>query len=207
MILAGALALPFIRNEILRIEVVKGSIGLMKISQACHSLSSGDNPRRINAATIHDYAVAIAQYGDLNDPEPWLIKSDERVEEKLASGIKFPSVVADKPNKEGDKWSVNPDFKAWPISLAVANNTPPNAKETAPIAWTRGLKTDGTWHSEHSVFGHKYGIILFKSGQVRTFKGDELAENGGALINYKTGQPTKNILEAIHPEANVLETK
>ena len=51
--------------------------------------------------------------------------------------------------------------------------------------------------------------MMFKNGHVRTFKGEELAENGGALITYgSTGNaPTKSITQAIHKNANVLESK
>jgi hypothetical protein len=210
LILVGvvvAAIIPTIRRSTHRDIVPAASGGLSKIATSYISMASVERPRRINVATIHDYALAIARYGDLNNPEPWLIKSDPRVEKQFNSTNKFPVLVTEKSASAGGDWKVTSEFAAYKISLAVANNTPLDAKDTTPILWTRGLKTDGTWDEKNSVFGKSHGIIMFRNGTVRTYSSEELSEGAGALINYKTGKPTKNILEAIHPEANVLESK
>ncbi len=196
----------------LNAKVAGAAGGLRKISTAYLAMISGDRPRIINENTVHDAARHIAQYGDYNEADGWLIKSDPLVEEKLSGG-KFPTQVADKPTvaSHDGKWLVNKDFKAYPVSFAVANNTPANAPLTTPIMWTRGLKTDGTWtpsnKAKPSPFGSDYGLIMFRDGTVRQCKEDALAEDGGTLQDYKNPQNrTANILKAIHPDANVLES-
>ncbi len=209
-ILAVAL-LPAIQSAVLKAKVAGAAGGLRKISTAYLAMTTGDRPRIINENTVHDAARHIAQYGDYNEADGWLIKSDPLVEEKLAGG-KFPTQVADKPTgSTGGKWTVNADFKSYPVSFAIANKTPSNAASTAPIMWTRGLKAEGAWtpsnEAKPSPFGSDYGLIMFKDGAVRQFKDEALAEDGGALQDYKNpANRTANINQAIHSGANVLES-
>ncbi len=92
---------------------------------------------------------------------------------------------------------------------------------TTPIAWTRGLREDGTW-DDRGTFGTSGGYIVFMGGNVMRVSSDQsseahqrilpggnvmpvsdLASEGGRL-RRPDGTPTANILEALPPGSRVV---
>ncbi len=203
--------LPYASGQLKTAKIAGATGGLRKISAAYLVTTMGDDARAVKVGTVHEFARDLAQYGGLNDPDAWLIQADPLVEARHLAKAPFPTRVADEPAAKNAPWTVNPDFQSSPVSFAVASNTPLKAADTAPVIWTRGLKPDGTWTDENdpkpSPFGSPFGLIMFRDGKVEVFKDNELAANGGALVDYKTRQPTADISKAIHPQANVLESK
>jgi len=97
--------------------------------------------------------------------------------------------------------TINPDFQDAPVAWAVAL-LPNSRKQTAdtPIAWTRGLRTDGTWRDD-SPFGGDGGCVFFCGGDTQIFRG----KIGGKLFKWGTKEPTSNIIEALPPGTRVSE--
>ena len=59
---------------------------------------------------------------------------------------------------------INPEFANATLSVELAANIPLNAPATTtPIAWTRGLRDDGTWAPD-SPFGGVGGYIVYMDG-------------------------------------------
>jgi hypothetical protein len=93
-------------------------------------------------------------------------------------------------------------FPGSPFSLTLVAGIPSDAKvENVPLAWTRGLQTNGRWVFD-SPFSGEGGHVLFLDGRVEYFLE---AIDEGALVDYKTGKPTMDITKAIPPTARVLE--
>jgi hypothetical protein len=122
-------------------------------------------------ATIQSVAAMLARSGGLNDTGIWMARSDER------SGA---------PAEDAASW----DYVTG-LSVVMSANT--------PLAWTRGLRTDGTWDPATGVYGGDGGHIAFLGGHVVFFQ--DLAMAG---LTTPDGRPTTNILEALPPGTRVV---
>lgn len=164
----------------------------------------GTRARAINASTIYDWARILAQHSNFNNAEMWFVTEDPLVEVQES----LPLVVATPPSSGTGDWNVHPDFQGFPLSFAVANRLSTQAPSSTPIAWSRGLTTNGTWAPADApnpgVYGSDGGHIAFLNGSVEFFS--DLNADGGQLIDYDSKQPTGNILDALSPTANILES-
>ena len=165
--------------------------------------TEGTRARSINASSIYDWARVLAQYGDFNQAENYIISEDPLVEFEEA----FPAVVATPPASGTGDWQVNSAFAAFPLSFAVANRLSSQAPSTTPLAWTRGLNTNGRWSdfdaANPGVYGADGGHVILLSGAVEFY--EDLNNDGGKLINYRTQQPTGNIADALSPNAEGID--
>ena len=126
----------------------------------------------------------------------------------MASTGARPKVVAFSDG--AGSWTLNPDFDGFPLSVALVSGLSPDAPaSTTPVAWTRGLQSDGTWRGASDTtpgaWNDEGGYIAFADGHVEWFVNLSGEDGSGALVNYVTKRPTKNIAEAINPTAKVLE--
>ncbi len=64
---------------------------------------------------------------------------------------------------------------------------------TTPIAFTRGLRPDGTWDPETGVYKDAGGYVVFLGGNIQFFP--NTATN--KFVSNRSGRKTDNILEAI----------
>ena len=104
-------------------------------------VKTGTKTRIVTGQTIYDWAAALARgVDDFNDPKLWILDFDLPVIEKISSGAAMPKFVID---RKGSSTRLDPEFKSFPISWAVANRTDPNAPSGTPLVWTRGLKPNG----------------------------------------------------------------
>jgi hypothetical protein len=98
------------------------------------------------------------------------------------------------PKKDGRPRELNPAFRQIKPAFAVAlGKMHLNLPATTPVAWTRGLRPDGTW-AKHSPLGERGGYIAFIGGNVAYYR--NLTDEGGQLIR-PDGTKTANILEAL----------
>ena len=148
------------------------------------------------ASNPADFAKALAWYADLNDAALYYISSAEDV----ATLDIIPKVVF---QGTGDSRTVDPDFSNAEdeISYEMARLSP-NSASTTPLAWTKGLQSDGTWEEEleKSPWGTEGGHILFGGGNVEFFDQIDLGE-----LRYPDGKPTKNISDCFTETDRILQ--
>lgn len=142
--------------------------------------------------TIHEFARALAREGGLNHASFWVSEA-----ENSASDAALTGVLSD------DGVSLDPAFakqESFAFDFAAGLQTQ-ESPPTTPIAWTRGLREDGTW-DENGPYGSAGGMILFRGGYVYTFK--DLHSEGGGVLELPDGRNTSNILEALPPDVRVV---
>ncbi len=205
-VLTAAL-IPVVGRVLVDARRSSAASNMRQIALAYSSYSlQGGQPRTIVATSIHDWALVLAENGNLNEATLYYHRDDPLV--AAQTGV-APKVVAFS-NGEG-AWSLNPDFDDFPLSVCVVSGLAPDADpSTTPIAWSRGLQNDGTWAgaaaATPSAWNGEGGHVAFLDGHVVWFR-DLLGEDGnGALVNYVTKRPTANILEAINASATVLSS-
>jgi len=95
---------------------------------------------------------------------------------------------------------MHPDFINAPISWAFAAYMATNAPtSTTPVAWTRGLQSDGTWAPD-SPWRGEGGHITFIDGHVEWVEDTE-----DYFKDYQTGEAVTDIRKALPPGAKILE--
>lgn len=165
----------------------------------------GGRPRTVVADSIHDWARTLAQGGNFNDPNIYILPEDPLVEQSAAAR---PRIVASPPAAGGGSWTIDGRFRNFPLSITVVSGLSSRAPaSTTPIAWTRGLQTTGRWAPLDAgvpgVYGSAGGFIVFLDGHVTFY--ENLAVDGGQLLHYTTQQPTANIQEALSPGAEAFD--
>lgn len=144
------------------------------------SANSGD--------TVHRVALELAQMTNLTDPKVYFVPGDPQAPNTVPASVNDPA------------------FANATLSIEFAANTPDENSSTTPIAWTRGLRDDGTWAPD-SPFGGQGGYILFRDGHVLWT--DKLSFEPGGILFVKPGAstPTANIHEAIAPGVVILRAE
>ena len=170
---------------------------LRQIVQAAHLHGVDHHEQLPNATDVWDYARILADDAGLDDPKLWSSMNDPAA--KTVSPLPT-KILAD---NGASPRAVDPAFREVKPSVAVAlgklNSRMP---ATTPIAWTRGLQTDGTW-SAHSPYGTSGGYVAFLGGNVVFYQ--TLAGNGGELVRHDGKGQTANIREALPPGAEIGE--
>lgn len=172
---------------------------LRQIALAYYSFLNTDNQTssHTNSDSLHDWVALLAEKVDLNNPNLWIIKEDP-----LTQNTHPPTYIVSF-NPQTAHWDQNIAFKNSPLSITLVKGIPINASpSTTPIAWTRGLQSNGLWAS-NGAYAEKGGFIAFLDGHVKWYS--NLSDNGGLLTHYSTRKPTSNILEALPPHASVLD--
>lgn len=163
--------------------------------------NEGGRGRVLSATSAQEWARTLAEKAALNQPDLYYAEDDPVI---VAAVTARPRVVAAPPVNGGSTWEINADFAAYPMSYTVvAKITPGAPAATTPVAWSRGLGTDGRWHASGAakpgVYGDHGGHIAFLDGHVEYF--EDLSAEGGRLTDYLTRQPTADITKALPPGA------
>ena len=137
-----------------------------------------------NTTGLHQWAKELASRSGLNDASLYWLISDPIVQEHPGD---VPETVNDK------------SFPGMPLSLSLVAGLPANAPGTTPIAWTRGLESNGKWAAD-APYGSSGGHILFLDGSVRF-----ASQASEVLIDYQTKQPTSDIRKAVPAAATILK--
>ena len=136
-----------------------------------------------NTPGVHAWAQELASKTDIKDASLYWLISDPIVQEH----------PGDVPNTVNDK-----SFAGMPLSLSVVAGLPANAGGRTPIAWTRGLESNGKWAAD-APYGSSGGLILFLDGSVQ-----RVADASEILVDYESQQPTSDIRKAVPAAASIL---
>jgi prepilin-type processing-associated H-X9-DG protein len=131
----------------------------------------------------------------LNDSKVYISLGD-----KYASTIKGPVIIKATTNSYKNGWNAvnNSDLGFYSSkffwSYCVIGNIPDYADlSTTPLAFTRGLKDDGTWDEKYGLYGSKGGYIVFCDGHVKWFDGDKPVK----LLKWDKSGYTSDIRETV----------
>ncbi|TSJ77063.1 hypothetical protein [Rariglobus hedericola] len=187
-----------------------------RVSHPAYKVSDGSNLRQIaqasliyaqlhkdrlpEATDVWDYARLLAESDILDNGRMWQSRIDPATESTTRSTL---SVLA--PAVKGNARVISPTFRQIKPSFAVVlGKITTSAPASTPIAWTRGLQSDGTW-AKHSPYGGEGGHIVFLGGNVSYFKNLGSTTAAGELVRYDGKGTTNNILEALPPGTRIGE--
>lgn len=141
----------------------------------------------------------LARYSALNDPNLLVSKLDAAVDPSALPLTVLDPDVATPPTLNSELVSLG--TLSWNVVAGLRAGDPP----TTPIAFTRGLRSDGTWSDEGSsdddpnrgVYGGTGGYIVFLGGNVEFYSSidDRLVSN--------SGRPTSNLRQAVPNRSTV----
>lgn len=170
------------------------------IAVATYQSSTG---RSLTGVDLGDWMSRLASETGVRDGELYIFDEDPLLAQIVDE---IPPVLV-QPDENG-RWQEVQGFEDWPIGVAVVSGLNPLANaSTTPVAWTRGLETNGRWQGSEGnrpgIYGEKGGYIVFLDGHIEFHK--DLSVDGGRLVHYQTGSPTSNIQDAIGPGAVVYD--
>tara|TARA_R100000027_G_scaffold63301_1_gene55902 strand:- start:12430 stop:13302 length:873 start_codon:yes stop_codon:yes gene_type:complete len=151
-----------------------------------------------SAANAAQWAQILSEFADLNDGSIYFISSATDV-----AAIDIPKVIL---TETGGTYAPTADWTAAAsaISYEMAVNISPNSSASiTPIAWTKGLATDGTWASDSPWEGDG-GHVAFMDGHV-TFYKNLGTSTTGELVDPSTSTTTNNIETAVGGSGNIVK--
>lgn len=190
-ILAGlaSAGIPMAMNAANRMTA---SNNLRSIAQAVVNLrnegkiinNNGSDAKKYQATTVAGFAEVLARYASITTAKTWVVGSDED------GYTTFPQHVLSEIDDGTNELEGNA------ISWDVVANARKNPKDATgyPIAWLRGLQTDGEWE-EDAPFGKSYGMIAFADGHVKSVT--NLLADDDQLSSYDGKTRTSNYSDAI----------
>lgn len=140
-----------------------------------------------NADSGEKLVTILASYGELNNANLFVFPGDASAAEVQRETI-YPADDTESSWQEGGDFSV----------YLVGNIDEDVNMSTTPIAFSRGLKSNGSWGT-NGVYGSSGGYVAFLDGSVRWY--DNLSDNDGKLSVYNGSTSTANIGEAIPSNA------
>ena len=180
-VLAGFL-LPIVNKARDTGDRTKAANHLRQIALAYNLALNDTHPSGLSTGlTAHEAALEIAQAGDFRDPSLFLIPGDP----ELVGRPAVHAIFSDATQKDLDS-----NFKATPLAYTIAVGVPIGSNGDTPIAWTRGLQTDGTW-SKDSPYQGKGGHVAFLDGHVKWY-----SKTTNAFRNAQN-KPTSNFTDAL----------
>lgn len=150
--------------------------------------------------TIHQFAAALARNGGLNDANLWVSNSDDAA--LAANGLLTTVIESTSPTSV-----LAPNFATAILSFNAVAGLTTNRPSTTPVAFTRGLATDGTWEPSAAtaaggVYGEDGGHIAFLGGNVTFFPN----LTGASRLAAVDGSQTSNVLETLLASEAVIGT-
>ena len=149
----------------------------------------------LKAGSLGEWIRELATETGLREGELYLFEEDPLVAVSLET---MPPVLVRKTGI--GHWSLIDGFDALPVGVAVASGISPMSNpSTTPVAWTRGLTTDGYWlaqgNERSGIYGDEGGFIVFLDGHVVFFR--NLEKDGGQLVSCEDARRTSDIREAL----------
>ena len=155
----------------------------------------------LKAGSLGAWIGELATETGIREGKLYLFEEDPLVAASLDS---IPPVLVRKTGVSS--WTVIEGFDAFPVGIVAASGVSPMSNpSTTPVAWTRGLTTDGYWLGHDSeragIYGDEGGFIVFLDGHVEFFR--NLEKDGGQLAPVQTRaeqQSFANLLESSQSE-------
>lgn len=126
----------------------------------------------------------LARAGTLTEPSMYFSKVDPAFSGEYPTAILSP----------GNRNALDASFTdGRELSFEFVGGLKMSDPPTTPVAFTRGLRTDGTWDPQNGVYGDAGGYVVFLGGNVEFYPDTAT----GKFVNAITGQRTDNLLEAL----------
>lgn len=135
-------------------------------------------------AKVYLWSGILAKNNLVADPTLYFAKNDP-----LFNGVYPPAILA---TADATHKTLDEDFAAAMLSWEFVGGLRMGDPATTPVAFTRGLQTDGHWSADTGVYKDTGGFVAYLGGNVVFYKDTE-----DAFISNNTGVKTSNILEAI----------
>ena len=192
----AAIAAAFIATEVGAARMSARRSGdaaaLRRIGLACRVFAETSGRPLPVATDVWDFARRLAIDGGLTEGASWLVEAEAAAPENWDVGEVLAANGKD----------LAPSFAETRPSFAVLlSGLGPDAPGTTPVAWTRGLRADGTW-DPGSPYGGRGGHVVFLDGNVRYFR-----KIDGRLTRFDGKGATSDIHEALPPGARVGEAR
>jgi len=154
-------------------------------------LPNPDTAGNLNAsARVFLWPGILARTGALTDPALYFSKVDAHFNGVVPTSILSP----------GNRNAVDSTFTdGRELSFEFVGGLKMSDPATTPVAFTRGLRTDGTWDAENGVYGDTGGYVVYLGGNVEFYPDTAT----GKFINARNGQRTDNLLEALPDRPDV----
>ena len=130
------------------------------------------------------WAAALARAGFLTDPNFYLSRLDPH------RPLQVPSTILTR-TEEGV--ALDPGFAQLTLSVELVAGLRLSHPGTTPVAFTRGLQTDGTWSATKGVYGDAGGFVAFLDGSVVWYRSLQTPDN----LIAPNGRPTSNLLQSL----------
>jgi prepilin-type N-terminal cleavage/methylation domain-containing protein/prepilin-type processing-associated H-X9-DG protein len=201
VVILASIVLPTANTVIQSARRAKAANQLRQIAVSIAQLSQ-ENPTTLslfNVNNVYAFSAQFAYLTGINQACLFITEDDSALKNQA-----FPLVIL---NDINDVTSLNTTFEKATLSFAFSSKISPNASpSTTPIAWTRGLRLNGTWDPATSPYEGKGGHIVFLDGHVKWYKRLDSTLPHNQLTRYGTNISTTSILEALPPGACILET-
>jgi len=153
--------------------------------------------------TVNGFALVLAAHGGMNMADLWFIKRDQALENVNTWPLQVAD-IADPKHPVIEPLFVVAKPKSWAVVVDMPDpKTLESRASTYPVIWTRGLGPAG-WKKD-SPYQGEGGHVAYLDGHVVWY--DKTTDDNGAGVfkDYRTGEPTSDIRQAIGPGAKVLE--
>jgi prepilin-type processing-associated H-X9-DG protein len=159
--------------------------------------------RSLGGVDLGDWIGRLAAETGVREGKLFIFEEDPLLAQ---AGERIPPVLVQQG--AGGQWEEVVGFEDWPIGVAVASGLNPMAHpSTTPVAWTRGLTSQGQWQGfaapRPGIYGEEGGYIVFLDGHVEFYR--DLALDGGQLVDFSDGSRTSDIRDAIGPGVSVYD--
>lgn len=144
----------------------------------------------VGAAPVFRWPGALAKHGALSDPTFYFAKNDPHFDGTYPTSILDPKIAA--RNQLDPSFTTN-RLLAWEFVGGVKATDP----ATTPVAYTRGLRPDGSgWDRDTGVYKDLGGFVAFLGGNVN-FHNATNEPAPGLFTSNNTGAKTADLRQAI----------
>lgn len=189
----AAIVIPTVGSVREKAQRAVDANNLREIAKAAMIYAADNNDRlpdpdaagNLNAsARVFLWPGILARTGALTDPSLYFSKVDAQYSGVLPTAILNP----------GNRNALDPSFTdGRELSFEFVGGLKMSDPASTPVAFTRGLRTSGTWDPQNSVYGDTGGYVVYLGGNVEFYPDTAT----GKFINAITGQRTDNLLEAL----------